>query len=271
MEKRKIREREFHNKQRTVIEDARVADMRWSLALEPTIRDNPLWSNMKYYAIERKSRSVVLDWLHVNCKGKKVLDYCCGNGDDGILIAKNGAADVIGIDISDTSIRNCTDKAKDLRVNNLTYKVMDAEELSFESEIFDIVSEYGALHHLNLSKAFSEIARVLKPDGKAICVEALGHNKAIHFYRKLTPHLRTEWEAEHILRKKDIELANQYFNKIDILGFFHLAAIAAVPFRNSSRFSMVLGFLESLDNVLLKLPWLKWQAWQVVFVLSDPK
>jgi hypothetical protein len=87
----------------------------------------------------------------------------------------------------------------------------------------------------------------------------------------MTPHLRTKWEAEHILRKKDIEMAKSYFNRVEILGVFHLATIAAVPFRNLPVFNPILTFLETVDNIFLKLPILKWQAWQVVFILSEPK
>lgn len=267
---RKVLEKQFHNTQRTIVDDIHVADMRWSPELETTIRNNPLWANMKYYAVERSSRSAVLEWLRTNCKGKTVLDYCCGNGEDGIFLAKNGAAYVMGIDISDISINNSKKKANKEGLKNLSYKVMDAEALSFDNETFDIISEYGALHHLDLTKAYLEMARALKPDGKVICVETLGHNPIIRLYRKITPHLRTSWEVKHILKKKDIELAKNYFRHVEILGFFHLATIMAVPFRNTGWFDRLLSVLEKFDGVLLKIPYLKWQAWQIVFVLSDP-
>ena len=271
IEQRKQVEQEFHDSLRKVHDDDHVADTRWSPELEVTIKNNPMWSNMKYYAVERKSRTIVLDWFKENCKGRQVLDYCCGNGDDGVFIAQHGAREVTGIDLSGTSIDNCSKKAHNLGLTNITFKVMDAEALDFRDKTLDVVTEYGALHHVNLNKAYSEMARVLKPDGKAICVEALGHNNIIHLYRKLTPHLRTEWEAEHILRKKDIELARKYFNKIEIVGFFHLFTLGAVPFRNLPGFNTILRILEILDTVLLKMPILKWQAWQVVYVLSKPK
>jgi len=51
---------------------------------------------------------------------------------------------------------------------------MNAEELKFADDYFDIVCGGAILHHLDLNKALSEIARVLKPDGKAIFVEPLG-------------------------------------------------------------------------------------------------
>lgn len=272
IEERKINEINFHDVQRTVTDDSHLADMRWSPELETTITTNPLWANMKYYAIERKSRSVVLNWFEENCNGKRVLDYCCGNGDDSIVIANDGAKEIFGIDISGVSIKNCKEKAeKENLKNKINFSVMDAEALKFNDSYFDIATEYGALHHLDLNKAFSEIARVLKPGGKFICVEALAHNPIIHYYRKRTPHLRTEWETEHILRKKNIMIAKSYFEKVEILGTFHLFTLAAVPFRRFKIFNPILSILETLDKIALKLPILKWQAWQVVFVLSKPK
>ena len=85
-------EREFHDLLRTVTDDFNVAETRWSPDLEATIRNNPLWANMKYYTIERQSRGIVLEWFKTHCPGQKVLDYCCGNGDDSYFIAAQGAA-----------------------------------------------------------------------------------------------------------------------------------------------------------------------------------
>jgi len=266
MESRKEEEKHFHDHLRM---DS--FGQRWSPELEESVQHDPAWVNMKYYSIERASRQLVLDWFVSECKGKRVLDYCCGNGEDGIFIAQNGAGEVCGIDISGVSVENCTKRAKELGVTNISYREMDAESLQFGDDHFDIVTEYGALHHLNLEKAFSEMARVLKSDGRAICVEALGHNQIIKFYRKVTPKLRTEWEVDHILKKKQIEIANRYFEKVDVLGFFHLATLAAVPFRKFQGFNRILAILEAIDNVMLKTPVLKWQAWQVVFVMSNPK
>ena len=128
MEQRKEIERDFHNNQRLVTDDGHVADTRWSLDLESTIATNPDWVNMKYYAVERRSRMRVLDWFKQNCQGKKVLDLCCGNGDDSIYLAKNGAQQVIGLDISDVSVENCRLSAKRNNVTKIaSFVVGDAE------------------------------------------------------------------------------------------------------------------------------------------------
>lgn len=271
MEMRKTLEREFHNRLRSIDDDDHVADTRWSPALEPTIASNPMWANMKYYAIERRSRETVLDWFRDNCPGKAVLDMCCGNGEDSVFIAKSRAAKVVGIDISDQSVANCRSLAERSGVGQVaSFETRDAEDTGFADNSFDIVSEYGALHHLDLDRAMAEIVRILKPDGKAICVEALGHNVAIHLYRRMTPELRTAWEVDHILRRQQFEHMKRHFGRIE-MRFFHLFTLAAVPFRNTVLFGPLLAMLEKLDNIVLKLPGLRWQAWQTVFVLSEPK
>jgi ubiquinone/menaquinone biosynthesis C-methylase UbiE len=271
VEKRKEIERDFHNKIRLITDDSHVADTRWSPKLENTIKNNPLWKNMKYYSVERKSRKFVLNWFKKNCRNKYVLDYCAGNGEDAVYIAKHGAEKVTGIDISDVSIENCKYLAGKNGVGNVTeFIVSDAENTGFDDNLFDIITEYGALHHLDRKKAFPEMARILRSDGKIICNEALGHNPIIHLYRKKTPLLRTEWEVEHIMRKKDFEMAQKYFGKVEV-HFFHFFTLLAVPFRNFSVFPLLLHILEGIDSMLLKFPGIKWWAWQVVFILSEPK
>lgn len=271
MEQRKQLEKEFHDSLRLEHGDTHVKDTRWTPALEETIKSNPMWVNMKYYSIERKSREMVLEWFRNHCKDRRVLDYCCGNGEDGVYIALQGAREVVGLDLSDVSIKNCENLAKSNGVADKTrYLIADAEDTKFEDNSFDVITEYGALHHLDNDKAFKELARILKPEGKLICNEALGHNVAIHLYRKMTPRLRTEWEVNHIIKKKDLKVAARYFDHVE-LHFYHLATLLAVPFRKTRWFESMLSVLEKIDGLLMKIPFVKWQAWQLVFVLSGPK
>lgn len=259
MEDRKTKERDYHNKRRDSSAGIEAIEKKYS-------------TQDKWYSIVRKSRECWENWLKMNCVGKKVLDYGCGDGDSSLELIKMGAAEVVGIDISDVSVENAKRKASKEGLNERTqFYVMDAEDMKFEDNSFDVIYESGVLHHLDLQKAYAELSRVLRSDGAIICNEALGHNPLIQYYREKTPHLRTEWELKHILKKKDIDLAEVYFNKVDKIGFFHLTSIGAVPFRKTSAFKPVLKLFETVDNVLLRLPLLRWQAWQVIFVLSHPK
>ena len=271
LDQRKIDEIEFHNKIRLVSDDPHVADTRWSPGMEHTINENPLWANMKYYSIERRSRQFVLNWFRSHCQNAHVLDLCCGNGDDSIFLAQECNANVVGCDLSDISIKNCQALAERKGVENKTrFDLQDAEKLTYPDNSFDVVTEYGALHHVELEKVYAEMARVLRPGGRAICNETLGHNIAIHLYRKLTPHLRTPWEVEHILKKSQINFASEFFENVTV-KHYHLATLAAVPFRKLSFFDPMLTVLEWIDQILLKMPVVKWQCWQAVIILENPK
>jgi hypothetical protein len=116
----------------------------------------------------------------------------------------------------------------------------------------------------------SELARVLKPGGVVICTETLSHNPLIRWYRRSTPHLRTAWEVDHIIGRPSFSIFEKHFASCE-RHFFHLATLAAVPLRTTPLFKPVLAVLRGLDRVLLSIPGLRWQAWQVVFMLKGPK
>ena len=270
IEQRKIKEIEFHNALRLVKDDVHVLETRWTPDMEGTIGSNPLWANMKYYAVERRSRNHVLSWFKKNCLDAKVLDLCCGNGGDSIFLAKECGAEVTGCDLSDVSIANCRALAAREGVSDkVRFDLEDAENLSYADNSFDVVTEYGALHHVDLPKVYGEMARVLRPGGRAICNESLGHNCAIALYRRLTPNLRTPWEVEHILRKPQIFMARSYFSEVRV-SHYHLFTLGAVPFRKTSLFKLMLSVLETIDAMALRLPIVRWQAWQAVIELRDP-
>jgi ubiquinone/menaquinone biosynthesis C-methylase UbiE len=252
MELRKRKEQEFHNLIRD--DDGRLDAAR---------------SNKKFYSIGRASAAFLEEWLRSRSSGRKLLDYGCGNGESAIRAAKIGF-EVTGIDISDVSVGNAREAVSREKLDGkVQFLVADCEALAFEDNSFDVIYESGVLHHLDIQRAFPELARVLKPDGEVICHEGLADNPLINLYRKMTPHLRTEWEAKHILRVGDLKLAKCYFGKVEA-RFFHLFTIAAVPFRNTRFFPGLLRILERIDSAVLRVPFVRTQAWQIVFVLSQP-
>lgn len=188
------------------------------------------------------------NYLRKKCQGKKVLDYGCGTGIHAKLSSDFGA-DVIGIDLSKKSLeiaRKQAPKAKFLQ--------MDCENMNFPDNYFDIIWDGGTFSSLDIKKALPELARVIKPNGFILGIETFGHNPIFNLKRKLNVWrgIRTQWAADHIFKKQDLELAKQYFNKIQT-NFFHLTLI------------------NYLDKFLLKLPILQKYAFKIVFILSEPK
>jgi ubiquinone/menaquinone biosynthesis C-methylase UbiE len=228
------------------------------------------FSNMKFYSITRSSFAYRDVLLFAKIKGAVALDYCCGNGEVAIEMAKQGASRVVGIDISPVAIENARALAKVAGVDAVCeFAVMDAEHTEFADDTFDVIHEYGALHHLDLPAAYKELSRILKPAGKLVCTEALRHNPLIHWYRRRTPHLRTDWEVEHILGFPEIKSGRKYFASLD-LRTFHLAALAAVPFRKVFLFESLLGLLNLMDRALLYIPFLRRMAWVAVVEYRQP-
>jgi len=258
VEARKLEEQDFH--------DRRERDRR-ALSDDDFRRK---YSNKKWYATTTASAAFIERWLQAHVPGRTVLDYCCGLGGTSVRLAALGAT-VYGIDISPQSVGTAQERVREAGFGDrVTLAVMDAEQTSFPDGMFDVIVCFGILHHLDVSKAFPELRRLLKPGGVVIAGEALGYNPLIAAYRRLTPHLRTAWEREHILRHRDLALARRWFGSIDV-KYFHLFSIAATPLRGRRLFTPVLRALNWIDSWMLRVPGVRLLAWQMIIVLGQPR
>jgi ubiquinone/menaquinone biosynthesis C-methylase UbiE len=279
LEERKRLEIEHSRVRRTILQGAeRQADTHaneQAFGLDSLIRDKAAFdyhfSNIKFYSVARASEQFQHELMRQMCgTGKTVLDFACGSGENGIYAAQLGA-DVVGIDISPEGITNANLNAEGAGVaSHCRFEVMDGEKMRFADNTFDSAVEYGALHHVDLDRALAELSRVLKPGAKMICVEALRHNPLIHAYRKRTPHLRTAWEVDHILGVESLDVARRYFSNVEV-RFFHLAVLAAVPFRKTPFFRPLRSFLELIDRFLLSSTAVGKFGWIMVFVMAEPR
>ena len=94
--------------------------------------------------------------------GRTVLDAGCGWAYGADILARAGASQVVGIDISETVV-----EAARHRVDaTVTLEVADLIDLPFESDSFDMVVCFETIEHLReQGRALDEIARVLSEDG----------------------------------------------------------------------------------------------------------
>tara|TARA_Y100000741_G_scaffold338644_1_gene298873 strand:- start:491 stop:1282 length:792 start_codon:yes stop_codon:yes gene_type:complete len=146
-----------------------------------------------------------------NLQNIRVLDFGCGEGETSFKFIKSGAV-IDGIDISEVNIQRANSISREKNVNeNIKFHVMDAHNLDFEDNSFDLVFGEGILHHLDIYKAVGEINRVLKPNGRAVFMEPLGNNPLLKIFRLFTSYTRTP--DERPLYKKDILKINSAFSK----------------------------------------------------------
>jgi len=236
----------------------------------------------KFYSVTASSRRCYQSSVMGDCEGRNVLEYGCGKGCLAIELAQSGAS-VIGIDISSVVIEQAKLEAEESRAEqsraeqsraeqsravSVQFLNMDAENTDFADQSFDLICGTGILHHLDLEKTYSELVRILKPDGRAVFLEPLGHNPLINLFRKLTPSLRSM--DEHPLKIRDIQLARKYFNGMQA-RYFHLIILAAVPFREFAVFTILKNFLDAIDEIIFAvLPFLRRYAWTVVIELYGP-
>ena len=144
-------------------------------------------------------------------KGTRVLDVGCGRAVDAIRIAQKGG-EPVGLEPSRTMLgrsRTCVAES----ASNVDLVQGIGESLPFKAHSFDWVMCKGALDHFpDPCRAIEEMARVLKPDGRAVIsianFESLGHRlgRNVHRLTRLFPGKpatkRQAWETpeDHTLR-----------------------------------------------------------------------
>lgn len=216
----------------------------------------------KYYASIKHGSTRFGARVQQLAVGADVLEYGCGSAIQGLELAKV-ARSLTGIDISDVAIADARAGAADRGLANARYETMDAEDMTFPDQAFDLVFGRGIIHHLDLSRCFASISRVLKPGGVALFWEPLGHNPVLNKYRDKTPEARTP--DEHPLLKADFDLANRFFAHSE-LQFYGLTTIASVPIRDTRMGDALLAVLAKVDAVLFMTP-MKWLAWHCLIEL----
>jgi SAM-dependent methyltransferase len=146
--------------------------------------------------------------------------------------------------------------------------VMNVEVLDLPDASVDLVCASGVLHHLDYERTYAELARVLRDDGEVLFLEPLAHNPLIEWYRRRTPHERSE--DEHPLRTEDVEIARRWFHDVDA-EFHDLTALAAA-FVPPSWTPHVAPVLQRFDDWLFRrVPRLRRYAWVVVLRAGRPR
>nr|WP_295771582.1 bifunctional 2-polyprenyl-6-hydroxyphenol methylase/3-demethylubiquinol 3-O-methyltransferase UbiG [Rhodoferax sp.] len=110
-----------------------------------------------------------LDWIHSICplSGLRALDVGCGGGILADSIARRGAAEVLGIDLSTKALKIAQLHALEAHTPNIAYREVSVEGLAVEVPAsFDVVTCMEMLEHVpDPSSVVQACADLVKPGG----------------------------------------------------------------------------------------------------------
>jgi len=149
--------------------------------------------------------------------GQRLLDYGCGHGLAGVLLAAMGA-EVVAFDLAGGYVAEAAARAE---VNGVTprWRGVQAagERLPFDNASFDRVWAHAVLHHVDLTAAAAELRRVLRPGGWVVAAEPWGGNPLLAWARRHWPYPHKERSADETpLLPADLELLRQHFSDVAV-------------------------------------------------------
>ena len=112
------------------------------------------------YAGKIKIKILLGDALFDELRGKTVIDFGCGEGDDAIALAKNGALRVIGIDIRESVLERARQKARRDALESVCHFSTTTDE-----QADAIVSIDSFEHFADPAAILLTMAKLLKPGG----------------------------------------------------------------------------------------------------------
>ena len=115
-------------------------------------------------------RGIARDVAAATPVGARVLEVGCGPGHLAVRLAGDHGLDVVGTDLDPMMIERARANAEGaVGARRPSFQVADVAHLPFDAASFDVVVSTLSLHHWEHPEAgLAEIARVLRPTGRAL-------------------------------------------------------------------------------------------------------
>lgn len=212
--------------------------------------------------------------------GLRLLDIGAGLGESSVYFALRGAR-VTANDLSSVMLDRCVALGRRYGVEIFPL-LGSAEQDDFGTEAFDIVYGANVLHHVqDVGAVLQAVRKAMKPGGRFFFIDPLAYNPAIQVYRRLASKVRTEDEAP--LTFAVLDLFKQIFSEVQHREFWLASLLIFCKYYfldridpNQDRYWKrilredpdAIGWwfkpLLRLDELLLKLPWFPYLAWNIV-------
>lgn len=139
-------------------------------------------------------------------RGRVVLDYGCGNGENTLPLVARGAR-VVAVDVSEDLLRLARRRLAlhGLADRSAIFLAGSAHDLPLPDASVDAVMGIAILHHLDLELAAREVHRVLRPGGVAVFQEPVRNSRLLAALRAMVPY-RSEEVSDYERPLTDPEL-----------------------------------------------------------------
>jgi 2-polyprenyl-3-methyl-5-hydroxy-6-metoxy-1,4-benzoquinol methylase len=217
--------------------------------------------------------------------GRLLLDIGCGLGEAAVYFAMKGAS-VIATDLSSGMCRSVErlGEINGVRVKAYPCALESLDQLPVDLE-FDIIYCANTLHHVDIVESMDRIKARLKRGGTFVSWDPVAYNPIINIYRKIATEVRTV--DEHPLTLSDISYVRSCFHSSSVKWFWLttlliFVCMAVVERRNpnrerywkkvveeSKKWEWLYKPLEWIDNLLLRIPFLRPLCWNVVIIAKN--
>lgn len=199
--------------------------------------------------------------------GKHVLDYACGRGGWAVYYALTGASRVSGFDISETAIRRGSERVRRQGLADVVeLRVMDASELEYPDNTFDVVIGEAALHHvIKYPGIFEELHRVMKPGSKAYFREGLADFPLFRMWWKIKGEVP---QGDVPIFSRDIRDRASMFTEVVIHGDTFLYSVKTFLWKENMGAArrLILKALKKTDDLLFRVcpPLRRWGSFSYI-------
>jgi len=183
--------------------------------------------------------------------GMKILEVGAGDGEFTKRIVKIVPAKVtvVATDVTPAVVKR---GKKEIKRQNLSFKVDNLEAMAFQKESFNIICGVSILHHINTKKAIKEIYRVLKKDGEMFFTEPNYINPHVYLGLHIKPFReRMEFSPDETAFKRwELEAALKKAG-------FSTVVVKNIDFLHPKTPKSLIPLVETISNVLEFVPFIK--------------
>lgn len=199
-----------------------------------------------------------LDAFLIDLHNQTILDLATGSGQWIHVMLPYVPSDnrIIGIDTMAVAIERA--KQHFQHAVNVSFLVGDVYHLPFENESIDVVTISNSIHHFgDHSSLFSEIKRVLKPQGYFLVAEMvcdaltraqISHRKLHHFAAQMDQ-LRGEYHGMTYTQQELAQIVSHHLGFPTIFGV--LEGVKPVALRDEKT---IQGLIETSKQILNRIP-----------------